>query len=263
MGLPMRYPRLFIVLFVALGLAASPTLIAHAEEAGARPWEPANAEAAAEIAAQTPVAGDPDRRSVAVGVVVDATDLNGDQAGRLLDAVGGIVFTIADAGHRAGVLAIPEAVVLMAELLRTSTITEVSEEAADLAEPGNRLEESVQLGEGAAVDPGGEPAEQPAVEGVERWRPLVEQYFAKDRIVEALSIIECESNGDPTATNPRSSAAGLFQFISGTWERASEQAGFGGASALDPEANIAAAAWLVDHSVAAGQSAWAHWTCMP
>lgn len=30
-------------------------------------------------------------------------------------------------------------------------------------------------------------------------------------------IIECESEGDPTAQNPVSSASGLYQFIDSTW----------------------------------------------
>jgi hypothetical protein len=259
----MRYPRIFIVWFVALGLAASPTVIAHAKNTVARPWELGNAEPVVEIVDQTALMADSGRRSVAVDALVDATDLDGDQAGQLLDAVGEIVLTVADAGHRAGVLAIPEVVRLVAELLRTPTIAEVSGEAADLTEPWSQAEELAQGGEVATTHLAGEGAEPPAVDPVERWRPLVEQYFVKDRISEALSIIECESNGDPNVTNPRSSAAGLFQFISGTWEHASEQAGFGGASALDPEANVAAAAWLVDYSLAAGQSAWAHWTCRP
>ena len=263
MGLPMRYPRLFIVWFVAFGLAASPTVFAHAENTVARPWEPGNAESAVEIVDQMVLMADPARRSVAVDALVDATNLDGDQAGQLLDAVGEIVFTVADAGHRAGVLAIPGVVRLIAELLGTPTIAEVLEEAADLTDPWSEVEETAHRGEVAAIDPAGEAAEQPAVDPVERWRPLVERYFAKDRIAEALSIIDCESNGDPNATNPRSSAAGLFQFINGTWEHASEQAGFGGVSAHDPEANVAAAAWLVDYSLAADQSAWAHWTCRP
>lgn len=103
----------------------------------------------------------------------------------------------------------------------------------------------------------------PVAGPVERWRPIVEQYFAPERIDEALSIIDCESNGDPNARNPRSSASGLFQFLNRTWSHSSEQAGFEGASPFLPEANIAAAAWLVEHSLGVGDSPWAHWTCRP
>ena len=109
------------------------------------------------------------------------------------------------------------------------------------------------------ASPSRKPPPIPWSDGV-RWSS---DTSAEERVDEALSIIECESNGDPSVTNPRSSATGLFQFINGTWEHASEQAGFGGASALDPEANVAAAAWLVDYSFDVGRSAWAHWTCRP
>lgn len=34
----------------------------------------------------------------------------------------------------------------------------------------------------------------------------------------ALNIAQCESNYDPTAKNPSSSASGVFQFIDSTWE---------------------------------------------
>jgi hypothetical protein len=36
------------------------------------------------------------------------------------------------------------------------------------------------------------------------------------------SILACESGGNPTAQNPRSSASGLWQFLTGTWN------GYGG-----------------------------------
>lgn len=36
-------------------------------------------------------------------------------------------------------------------------------------------------------------------------------------------IISCESGGDPTAKNPRSTALGICQFIDGTWEYVQEK----------------------------------------
>ncbi len=108
-----------------------------------------------------------------------------------------------------------------------------------------------------------------AVEGgarnVEEWRPLVARYFPADRVDEALSVMKCESNGDPLATNRYSGAAGLFQFMPGTWAWSSEGAGFAGASVYDPEANVASAAWLVDYSIRHGHrdGAWGHWVCQP
>lgn len=100
---------------------------------------------------------------------------------------------------------------------------------------------------------------------VEQWRPLVERYFPPERVAEAMSVMWCESRGNPDAKNPSSSATGLFQFLKGTWAWASVESGWGGYSRLDPEANIAAAAWLVDYSVRTNHpyGAWGHWECQP
>jgi hypothetical protein len=113
------------------------------------------------------------------------------------------------------------------------------------------------------------PTTQPPVQGGPRdvgtWRPLVTEHFPPERVDEALAIIHCESKGDPTAVNPYSGASGLFQFLSGTWEWASAEAGWAGASVFDPEANIASAAWLVQTSIDTGhpRGPWGHWTCSP
>ncbi len=101
--------------------------------------------------------------------------------------------------------------------------------------------------------------------GVEPWRTLVQQYFPENLVDQALSVMRCESGGDPDAVHPESGATGLFQFLAGTWAFSSVNAGFPGASRLDAEANIASAAWLADHSSASGhpQGAWGHWVCRP
>lgn len=101
--------------------------------------------------------------------------------------------------------------------------------------------------------------------GVQPWRPIVEQYFPADLVEEALAVMGCESGGNPDAVHPDSDATGLFQFLAPTWVFSSIGAGFPGASRLDAEANIAAAAWLVDHSVRIGHPAgrWGHWVCQP
>lgn len=52
---------------------------------------------------------------------------------------------------------------------------------------------------------------------IERWRPLVSLYFPADQVDRALCIIGHESNGDPRADNPRSSARGLFQVLGSLW----------------------------------------------
>jgi len=262
MGFPMRYPRFLIVCFVALGLAVSPAVSARADHSGARSGEPVYAGSIFGIADRTVLGDDPVRRSGAVEVLVDATHLESDEAGELLDAVAALILAVADAGQRTGVLPIPEVNQLIADVLQPPPSIEVSPEDAALSESWTEVGGRTPTVEVEAAG-AGELLEESAADPVERWRPLVDRYFAEERVAEALSIIACESNGDPSITNPRSSAAGLFQFVSGTWEHASEQAGFGGASALDPEANVAAAAWLVDYSLDAGQSAWVHWTCRP
>lgn len=107
-------------------------------------------------------------------------------------------------------------------------------------------------------DEGPPPAVKPEVE---RWRSTVSAHFPAARVDEALLIIQCESNGDPDAVNPFSGAAGLFQFLPGTWAVASVGAGLDGASVYDPAANIAAAAWLAGYYEANGSDYWAPWTC--
>ncbi len=102
-----------------------------------------------------------------------------------------------------------------------------------------------------------------ALGGVARWRPMVEQYFPSHLVGDALRIMHCESRGNPEATNSASDAAGLFQFLAGTWAFASVRAGFAGASRYDPEANVASAAWLVQFSIRTNHpyGTWGRWEC--
>lgn len=96
---------------------------------------------------------------------------------------------------------------------------------------------------------------------VEQWRALVQQFFPSNRVEEALVIIGCESNGDPDAVNPYSGAAGLFQFLPATWASTAPKAGYPDASALDPEANTASAAWLANRYEELGLYYWQAWNC--
>ena len=109
--------------------------------------------------------------------------------------------------------------------------------------------------------PGG--VSRPLKPAVEKWRSLVATYFSSSMVDQALSIIQCESLGDANAYNPYSGASGLFQFLPGTWAVTSVKAGFGGASAFDPEANVASAAWLAGYYQAAGMDPWKPWHCVP
>lgn len=54
-----------------------------------------------------------------------------------------------------------------------------------------------------------------------------------------------ESGLNPLAYNKYDGSSGLFQFQPRTWTWASWQAGYGGASVWDAEANANAAAWLM------------------
>lgn len=98
---------------------------------------------------------------------------------------------------------------------------------------------------------------------VERWRGLVATYFPGSLIDPALAVMQCESLGDPDAYNPYSGASGLYQFIPGTWAVASVKAGFGGVSVFDPEANVAAAAWLAGYYQSLGRDPFTPWRCLP
>lgn len=92
---------------------------------------------------------------------------------------------------------------------------------------------------------------------VERWRTLVDDHFLPEDVETALGIIACESAGNPTAKNKRSSATGLWQHLAKYWKKRSGRAGVPGASIFDPEAATIVAAWLVYDT---GQS-WRHWSC--
>lgn len=93
-----------------------------------------------------------------------------------------------------------------------------------------------------------------AIAGVDRWRPLVAEYFATEDVSRALEVIRCESHGNPAAANPVSTARGLFQHLGSLWPERAAAAGWAGADIYDPEANVAVAAWLVYHG-----GGWRHW----
>ena len=87
--------------------------------------------------------------------------------------------------------------------------------------------------------------------GVTQWTSLVAAYFLPEHIDAALSVMNCESGGDPLAAHPHSTASGLFQFLKAWW---SGQWALPAFDPFDPEANIAAAA-----TVTGGGVDWGHW----
>ena len=104
---------------------------------------------------------------------------------------------------------------------------------------------------------------KPLKPAVEQWRSLVASFFRPNLVDSALRVMQCESLGDPQAYNPYSGASGLFQFLPGTWAVTAGRAGYAGSSAFEPEANVAAAAWLAGYYQSRGQSPWVPWHCKP
>jgi hypothetical protein len=92
---------------------------------------------------------------------------------------------------------------------------------------------------------------------VAQWLPLVAKHFDPEDVGTAMCIMALESGGNPDAKNPRSTAAGLFQFLRSTWDNMVPASVSGGSYAsgqvYQPEANIRSAAWLQD---AAGWTQW-------
>lgn len=78
-------------------------------------------------------------------------------------------------------------------------------------------------------------------------RALAAEYFATEDVNRAVRVAWCESRFNPSSTNLRTGAVGLFQHLPRYWEARAESAGFGGAEPTDPEASTAAAAWAVYH----------------
>jgi len=268
MGIPMRYSRSFIIVFVALGLVVLPAPRARADDDSTLTDALEEVETMTAIAREASLGADLARWGGLVEALGRTTGVDHSEAEQLLASVTDLILVIAEAGERAGVLTMPDVDDLFDMVLAYAASADVgagmaSAKAAYLTERAVEAIQRVREAERRAMVVLAD-AEAPAFAApIDRWRPMVEKYFTPDLVGQAMSIIQCESNGDPDARNRRSGSAGLFQFIRRTWATASVQAGFSGASPYEPEANIAAAAWLVGYSLDAGDSAWAHWTCRP
>jgi hypothetical protein len=90
-----------------------------------------------------------------------------------------------------------------------------------------------------------------------QMRQLVEAHFQPADVSRAIRIAWCESSFNPQSVNPVTGDSGLFQHESTTWAAYSVSAGYPGADILDPEANVAVAAWML-YELPGG---WSHWQC--
>ena len=77
------------------------------------------------------------------------------------------------------------------------------------------------------------------------WSPSIS---SPDDVNTALCTMAGESGGDPNADNPRSSAAGLWQFLKSTWDGMVPASVTGGSYSsgrgVRPDCSTRAAAWL-------------------
>jgi hypothetical protein len=88
-------------------------------------------------------------------------------------------------------------------------------------------------------------------------RRLVALYFEPADVDRAVRISWCESTFNAGSIDPGDGGAGLFHHSPAGWADVAASAGWPGADIFDPEANVAAAAWLVYQ----GQAGWASFSC--
>ena len=87
------------------------------------------------------------------------------------------------------------------------------------------------------------------------WTNLVIDHFDNSDLPIALKIIGCESSGVASAKNPTSTATGLWQFISKTWDWVENKLNVKG-SPKDPHLSTHFAAFLKYET----SQGWGHWS---
>ena len=60
-----------------------------------------------------------------------------------------------------------------------------------------------------------------------RWTRMVQEYFSESDVDRALTVVFCESSGDPGVINRSSAASGLFQHLPEFWDERSSGGGRG------------------------------------
>lgn len=175
----------------------------------------------------------PDRDPGAADVIV-ASDV-----GRSAGAVSALAFTyLADPGNAPVTTVDLDAAVQSAIARRVGTTTTTTASGPDDTRDGTTFIRSRYLSESEI-------------------RALVTASFAPEDVNRAIRIAWCESGFNPAAVNPATGAAGLFQLPPGDWAAWASAAGHPGADILDPEANVAVAAWLLYEQ----PGGWSHWEC--
>lgn len=92
--------------------------------------------------------------------------------------------------------------------------------------------------------------------GAEQWRPLLSGYWSGAELDFAVCVVWEESRGDPGAKNPRSTAAGLWQFLRSTWNTVAANVGgptYDTGAPYDPHIATEYAYWLQT------TDGWWHW----
>lgn len=94
------------------------------------------------------------------------------------------------------------------------------------------------------------------VEHVEEWIPTVSTYFKEEDIVQAMTVIFCESSGRYTAYNDSNTNGtndlGLWQFNNRTWDWLSDKLSIK-ENRVNPLVSTRVASWLVYND------GWHHW----
>jgi peptidoglycan hydrolase CwlO-like protein len=94
------------------------------------------------------------------------------------------------------------------------------------------------------------PPPPPPTGGPKKVVDLIKHYFTPQgphNLQTALCVGWRESRYIPTAVNRASGASGVYQFMPNLWPWFSSTAGWKGANVFDPVANVAVAAYIVDH----------------
>ena len=107
---------------------------------------------------------------------------------------------------------------------------------------------------------------------VEEWRPLVEEFFPADEVEDVLSVMRCESLGNPDARFLEEwgdYSLGLMQINEGWlfgWGRPewailshNDQP----VDLLDPATNLQAAKFIRHYEDTNGHPPWSQWACQP